>query len=1312
MKRKILSCFSLFCFVFFGYSQNTTETFEGETDDGTTFSENGYSFSLTNNLLVEYIGSPASPLGSGFSRTFLDNFTNRGTGKSYSIDLSSGASEFTMHSLELYVTSNTSDYIPSGNDGTVTFTGKNNGSTVFTYTKSTGYLNNDLGSNNGYVTVDFSSDPSSDLTTSNIDQLEVTLGGAFAYIGIDDFEFGPAYVETNPPSVTTISVLNNPTTTATSVQFLVDFDENALNVTTDDFVVDATGSVTGSIIAISGSGSLYTVTVTSVSGEGTLSIDLISGNDIEDSVGNSPAPAFTSGDTHTVGRCFVETFESFSAGASSFTSNGVDFETGTSNFAVENFAGSGSGSSDYFLSNSSDVGTGKSYSISTVSSDTFTVSDLYVYLSSNASGSTPTNDGTITFVGKLAGVTAYTFTISSGFNTSFSSNEGFNYIDFSTAPSADYSDINVDEIQFTLGGSFQYIAVDDFQHCYQVLSSDPPLVQQLALVGNPEASATQVTYSLSFNEDAVNVSLDDLELVTTGSVTANLASLSGSGSSYTVTVNSITGEGSLRVNLKSGTDIEDLSGNSNVNPYTGEEHIVSDCYVETFETVTAGQNSFTNTSLNFSTSSVNFSVEELLAGGAGDSNRFLSNINDQGTSKIYSIDVSDDILVNSLALYLSSAADGGEDPTDDGTVTIKGKLNGSELYSITPSSYLTTSSGTQNGFITVDFATDGDSDYSTIRVDEIEVTLSGSFIYIALDNLQFCTSQDFIYASGSWLPQAPSGVALPEDNIVVQDGTAILNDDIQINDITVSSGATLNIGGRLTLNGDIFNNGSFVFLDNATNTGTIAAVDPTSSISGDITVQQYFGNSPSSPFEPRRAFRFVSSAVTSSTSINANWQEGATSASQDPTPTYGVHITGSSTGDNGFDESDTGNPSLFDYDNVNQSWGAVSNTNANTIIAGKAYRLFVRGDRSISLADNNANPTVTTIRSTGTMLTGDHDITDLSNVANDFNFFGNPYQSIVNMSTVLAASTNLNDEMYYIWDPFLNTRGAYVLRDFGATGTASDAYLEPGVAGFVQTLTNASTSLNFSESDKAAPVFSRANTSQQIQTENLEFKLYTFDKNERILADMAFAKYYQGGSNEILANDGYKFNNLDETMAILSGDAFLASEKRALPQEEEVLQLNISKYRNLDYEFEIKVGQFDHQVTLIDAYLNSEIVLQPGVNTISFSVDPNIEESKAADRFSVKFGSSSLSIDDFNLNNAIVYPNPVTGNTISVYLKSQSEEVNVQMFDLTGRKILDSRFKAESNNRVMVDRPAVQNGTYMLKISDSSSQSTFKVILN
>ncbi len=90
-------------------------------------------------------------------------------------------------------------------------------------------------------------------------------------------------------------------TNATSVDYTVTFSESVTQVDLTDFMLSSTGSATGTISAVSGTGSTYTVTVSGLSGDGTLRLDLKNtGTGIVNGGSQAIIGGFTSGQTYTL----------------------------------------------------------------------------------------------------------------------------------------------------------------------------------------------------------------------------------------------------------------------------------------------------------------------------------------------------------------------------------------------------------------------------------------------------------------------------------------------------------------------------------------------------------------------------------------------------------------------------------------------------------------------------------------------------------------------------------------------------------------------------------------------------------------------------------------------------------------------------------------------------------------------------------------------------------------------------------------------------------------------------------------------------
>jgi autotransporter-associated beta strand protein len=319
------------------------------------------------------------------------------------------------------------------------------------------------------------------------------------------------------------------------------------------------------------------------------------------------------------------------------------------------------------------------------------------------------------------------------------------------------------------------------------------------------------------------------------------------------------------------------------------------------------------------------------------------------------------------------------------------------------------------------------------------INTNGNIIEVLGNNNKTLTISGIVSGTGGLSILENSNVVLSGENTYsgatkVKAGTLKLQGSIAASDVTVESGATLYIDGAnvslksltvytggnvivnsektLTVLNNLVNNGSITFESDASGSGMFGVYNGTISGTGTTTVERYI--------PAKRAYRFLTSTVTTSDYIFDNWQESGSSAAG-----FGTHITGGSSG--GFDVTSTNNPSLFTFNHLTAQWVAVANTNATKLDAGTGYRLMVRGDRTIDLNTNTPTATETTLRATGDLYTGNFTPT-LNQAAEGDSFIGNPYQAPIDIKAVLSDSTNINinKSVVHYWDPTLNTRGGYV----------------------------------------------------------------------------------------------------------------------------------------------------------------------------------------------------------------------------------------------------------------------------------------------
>jgi hypothetical protein len=103
------------------------------------------------------------------------------------------------------------------------------------------------------------------------------------------------------PSVTSIDRVGDAVVNAQSVQFTVAFDRNVVDVDPSDFALVTGGTIAGANVGgVSGSGSNYTVTVDSFTGEGDVELTLVADATVFDALGNQAVDGFDSGQTITI----------------------------------------------------------------------------------------------------------------------------------------------------------------------------------------------------------------------------------------------------------------------------------------------------------------------------------------------------------------------------------------------------------------------------------------------------------------------------------------------------------------------------------------------------------------------------------------------------------------------------------------------------------------------------------------------------------------------------------------------------------------------------------------------------------------------------------------------------------------------------------------------------------------------------------------------------------------------------------------------------------------------------------------------------
>jgi hypothetical protein len=134
------------------------------------------------------------------------------------------------------------------------------------------------------------------------DSITDSAGNALSGAGLGNGNFtGPAYsiLKTAPTLVSIVRAGASPTAAA-SVNFTATFSGPVSGVDAADFNLVATGVSGASVITVSGGGSVYTVGVSTGSGDGTLQLNMAAGPTITDAASNAITGPYPPGEVYTI----------------------------------------------------------------------------------------------------------------------------------------------------------------------------------------------------------------------------------------------------------------------------------------------------------------------------------------------------------------------------------------------------------------------------------------------------------------------------------------------------------------------------------------------------------------------------------------------------------------------------------------------------------------------------------------------------------------------------------------------------------------------------------------------------------------------------------------------------------------------------------------------------------------------------------------------------------------------------------------------------------------------------------------------------
>jgi hypothetical protein len=559
--------------------------------------------------------------------------------------------------------------------------------------------------------------------------------------------------------------------------------------------------------------------------------------------------------------------------------------------------------------------------------------------------------------------------------------------------------------------------------------------------------------------------------------------------------------------------------------------------------------------------------------------------------------------------------------------------------------------------------------------------------------------------AGNWsLNRVPSTL---NDNITVSSGSPTLDINYTLateRTFTISGSGVLIINptSSLTIAGTADFGGKLVTLkSDATGTASIGQITGTLSNATNLTVERYI------PANGRK-YRFLAPPVVGGTSLQ--WRDNAGS-----TAGRGTHITGPI---GTTDVSTTPQASAFKYTeslssatNINECWEAID---GNTALAnGKGYRVFVRGDRSISLTTLNTINNATTLWVNGTYPSGTRNlpVSYTAGKGEGWNLVGNPYPCTIDYEASSGwAKTNMGSGVA-IYRPSTNSY-AYSLSTGGAnpsnlTINGGSQYIASGQAFFVKANGIGTPTLTCTEAVKVTNQGSPINLFKGVPTNQLRLTL-TQDSSNIDETLIAFAANYKDAfdNNEDIS----KIPNANVNLSTVVGtEKYAAINLTSNNYKEKVMPLSVWSNKNGDLQLSFsQLAGFDAGITIFlkDKFLNTTTAIDQD-KTINISLADN---SKGDNRFELVFKNSNTNIEQFLVSDAqlAVYPNPAV-DVLNINISNASfKNSSIIITNVSGQELINTNM---SGTDKQINIEGLSNGIYFVNISnDNGFNKTVKFV--
>ena len=497
--------------------------------------------------------------------------------------------------------------------------------------------------------------------------------------------------------------------------------------------------------------------------------------------------------------------------------------------------------------------------------------------------------------------------------------------------------------------------------------------------------------------------------------------------------------------------------------------------------------------------------------------------------------------------------------------------------------------------------------------------------------------------------------------------------------VIVGTGASLATGDNLTLKSDAL--------------GTASVGNSAGTITGNVTVERYI--------PAKRAWRALTAPLVGSTnsSVFYNWQNNGSTIANTGVEIWSNASTDASVTNAGLSSS------LLSYNSSNNSWTPITNTASAPLFSSSInnpFMVFVTGPyASTSTNITNLNTFATTLKATGTLLTGNQ---TYATIASKYTFIGNPYASPLDLSVMMNNTQNATASFggnVWVWDANasgLNAVGTYNLYTSGTyTNLTSNpvvnagTQIQSGQAFFVKSTDGATFTIKEAHKGSA---FSNAVFRTGALPELLRVGLYKQVNNEWSGRDGAMTVILADADANQASN---KMANGTENIAFTKNGASFASNHHLPLIASDVLNVKVwNTTAGGNYKLKINTEEFSAtnlEATLEDLFTNARTPLTLDGTAVEYPFTVTTEALSTGDRFRIVFQPSLLGNNIPKSNGFSIVPNPVTGDSFQVNLGSLATGTySYSICNTIGQEVE----KGSINN-------ATQNTNYEVKMNNSAT---------